>query len=53
MTLHDEWPMRAGQAMVPSLPTGACVVTVEASDGRVWQGTATLVPGDNPELVLP
>jgi protocatechuate 3,4-dioxygenase beta subunit len=51
--LIDRWPLSAGRAGLPGLPAGTWVVTVEAADGRVWQGTAALVAGENPQLVLP
>ncbi len=47
-----EWPLADGRTIVGGLAPGPWIVTVEAPDGRRWQGQATLAAGANPELVL-
>lgn len=48
-----EWMMSGGQAMVPGLAPGVWTFSVEHGDGRTWNGSATVSPGDTTEVSLP
>lgn len=47
-----EWPMDGGQIEFASLPPGSWSVSVAASDGNSWQGSAVTTPGSTVELRL-
>ncbi len=51
-TIQQQWPVQAGKARVEGLPTGTWWLRVEASDGRVWVGSATTVEGTDIEIQL-
>lgn len=49
---QTEWQLLEGEGSVPGLPPGTWLVTIQTSDGRVWQAEASLAAGENPPVVL-
>ncbi len=51
-SLRSEWTLFAGQTTVAGLPEGLVIVDVGASDGRRWNGSATVVAGQEVAAIL-
>jgi hypothetical protein len=49
---RSQWRLSAGRVRIDDLPPGAWTVSVSASDGRTWRGTAETTPAAPASLTL-
>jgi hypothetical protein len=49
---QSQWRLAAGRVRIDALPPGAWTVSVSASDGKTWRGTAQTAAGTTAALTL-